>query len=168
MLRTSTLSVSLIALLTAAACAQEDPTATAGTETAAEMQILDASQVTTRDDAKLFAKSEFAQADLNGDGSVDEGEFVAYASVRTSSAAPSAGQSAEGDAAAPVETDSATAEQQFAEISNGDETISETELAEARVKQFDEADADDDETLDSEERTQFASLTAPKAPQNAL
>jgi hypothetical protein len=167
MLRTSTLSVSLIALLTAAACAQEDPATTAGAETAAEVQILDAAQVTTRDDAKLFAKSEFAQADLNSDGSIDEGEFVAYASVRTS-AAPAAvsGEQPAGEQTAPAPTETATAataEQQFAQISNGDETISETELAEVRAEQFDAADSNGDDTLDSQERLQFASLTAPKA-----
>lgn len=172
MIRTSTIGVSVFALLTAAACAQEDPSANAAAETETRTQILDASQVTTREEAKLFAKSEFTQADLNGDGNIDEGEFIAYASVRAPMASTTAPEG-EGDATAPAETAGAgsvasTAEEQFAEISNGGESITETRLAEVRVEQFDQADADGDETLDMEERIQFASLTAPKTSETAL
>lgn len=131
-------------------------------------KILDAKQVGTRDEAKLFAENEFEQADLNRDGSVDKDEFFAYATIRApfkSSKAPESEQPTEETAGVEVP---ATADEQFAEISKDGETISKTQLAELRVAQFDKADADGDETLDSEERMQFAALTAPKAPQNAL
>lgn len=157
MLRLSFIGASF-AVMATAACAQEEPTITANEGA----PIIDAKQVATRDEAKLFAESEFAQADQNADGKVDRDEFIAYATVR----APLPAMTAEADEMAAA--DATTAEDQFAEMSNGDEEISETELVDTRVAQFDEADQNGDETLDENERVQFAELTTPKAPQNAL
>ncbi len=187
MLRIATFGVSAIALMTSVAFAQ-DPTISTATaddavavdnseildtaKTSAEPQILDASQVNTRSDAELFAKSEFKQADLNSDGKVDESEFVAYASVRAPlpSTAPSVALStATGEApVADTTADAGTAEDQFAELSNGGESISETEMVNARVEQFEAADADGDERLDTQERIQFAALTKLKTASDSL
>ncbi len=190
MLRTLILSASAFALAPFAASAQDaDPAADAAaetseaTETTAKTEtvaIIDASQVETREEAKLYAASEFSQADLDKDGTVDKGEFIAYASARAPINDPAlsipdevvksdeaAAETAVGGKAA-AEANAATAEEQFAEISNGDEEISQSELEEKRVAQFDAADEDGDQALDTEERMQFAALTAVKAPQNAL
>ena len=164
MLRSTLISASAIAVLSASACAQETPTTEAQTTT--EASIVDASQVQTRDEAKLFAESEFMQADLNADGKIDKSEFLAYASVHTPINDPALTPTDEmADAGEVAEAPKAeiTADQAFAEISKGDEAISETEMVETRIAQFDEADADKDEKLNESERQQFASLTKPPA-----
>lgn len=175
MLRQSLFGLSTLALMTATACAQEDqnkisgadPAANAHTESAtsakSEAKILDAAQVNTRDEAKLYAESEFKQADINKDGSVDKNEFLAYAVIRAPIEDPmpegvDEPVTVEGDETASTE-EPANAEEQFAEISNGDEKISETEMIESRVAQFDEADTNDDAQLDPEERKQFIKLS---------
>lgn len=182
MLRTLILGASVLALAPLSANAQNTTQpeaemaadATVKTETLA---IIDASQVETKDEAKLYAASEFTQADLNKDGSIDKGEFIAYASVRAPINDPALSipdeviKSDETVAETPVEgetTAATTAEEQFTELSNGDEKISESELVDKRVAQFDEADQNKDEALDTDERVQFAALTAVKAPENAL
>ncbi len=126
MLRLSFIGASL-AVMATAACAQEEPVVTTNEGAA----IIDAKQVATRDEAKLFAETEFVQADQNADGKVDRAKFIAYASVRAP--LPTMTPDAEETAAA----DTTTAEDQFAEMSNGDEEISETELVDTRVDQFD-------------------------------
>lgn len=151
-----------VAVIATAACAQEQPGTAEAPALKEETAIVDASQVATREDAKTYAESEFALADLNMDGKVDRAEFIEYASIR----APAPVLNEEGDVTASNEAQ--TAEEQFAEMSNGDEELSQTELVETRVAQFDEADENDDAALDEEERIQFAMLTTPKAPQNAL
>ncbi|WP_411818258.1 hypothetical protein [Hyphococcus sp. DH-69] len=165
MLRSSLISASAIALLTTAACAQDTPKVEA-TKLDSETKIVDASQVETRDEAKLFAESEFAQADLDGDGQIDKSEFLAYASVHAPVNEPALTNEPRADHAAEIAEAPAqekSAEETFAEISNGDEAISETEMVETRVAQFDEADANDDEKLDEQESQQFASMTKPPA-----
>lgn len=177
MIRTTLISATAIALAAAGSLAQagqdvpQDPAQAAVPTEAKPKEILDASQVMTRDEAKLFAESEFKQADLDRDGAIDKAEFMAYATIRaplkTEGAAGEVAAPAEGDAEAAAEAP-ATAEEQFAEISKDGEEISKTDLAEIRVAQFDAADVNSDERLDTEERMQFAALTAPMAPQNAF
>ncbi|WP_425408648.1 hypothetical protein [Hyphococcus sp.] len=191
MLRKTILSASTIALMTTAACAQENAqqaesqsapaeTVTQNAETSQPMddaahttastniKILDASQVNTKNEAKLYAESEFRQADINQDGSIDRNEFLAYAVIRAPLedpklkgtdqpvTAPEEPVVEENDVAAADEP--ANAEEQFAQISNGDDTISEAEMIDSRVAQFDAADADDDEQLNTDERKKFMKL----------
>jgi hypothetical protein len=175
MLRHSLFGLSTLALMTATACAQEDTTKISGAETKVtpevtdtattvqtETKILDAAQVKTKSEAKLYAESEFRQADINKDGSVDKNEFLAYAVLRAPVNDPLA-ENIDEPVTASDETASmeepANAEEQFAEISNGDEVISEMEMVERRVAQFDEADTNDDEQLDVEESKEFIKLS---------
>lgn len=184
MIRTTLIGASAVALMATGAIAQtgqevpQEPAQAAASAEAKPKEILDATQVMTRDEAKLFAETEFKQADLDRDGTVDKDEFVAYATIRAPlKTDPSAAPASEADNEAPaaVEGDTQavanapeTAEEEFAQISKDGEEITKTDLAEARVAQFDAADVNADETLDTEERMQFAALTAPRAPQNAF
>lgn len=180
MLRSLALGASILAIAPFAASAQEAAAPEAGADAAVKTEtvaIMDASQVATKEEAKLYAASEFDQADLDQDGNIDKDEFIAYASVRAPVNDPALSipdEVVESDDAAAetiVEGDSTaatTAEEQFAELSNGDEQISESELIDKRVAQFDEADDNKDEELDTEERMKFASLTALKSPGSAL
>ncbi len=159
MLRHTLISVSALAILSTTACAQEEATATAELDA----QILDAAQVETKDEAKLFAEAEFKQADINQDGKVDKNEFLAYAVIRAPLPNPDMEgldepSIAESDEVASMEQPE-SAEEQFAEISNGDEVISESEMVESRIAQFDEADTNDDEALDETERDTFIKLS---------
>ncbi len=61
-----------------------------------------------------------------------------------------------------------TTEEQFAELSKGDEELTKEELIESRIAVFDAADANNDETLDDEERAHFAKLVAVAAPADNL
>ncbi|WDI31203.1 hypothetical protein PUV54_14725 [Hyphococcus flavus] len=172
MLRQSILGISTLALMTATACADEgtrassDDTASSSTETAiktsSQSTILDAAQVKTKSEAKLYAESEFKQADINNDGSVDKNEFIAYAAVRAPmnvTATPGElDTKSMSDQKSAMTDEPESAEQQFSEISNGDEKISETEMVESRVAQFEEADANDDQQLDQTEREKFIQL----------
>ena len=165
--------VCAIALATTA-CAQENPLPQSGAgEDGASVRltpaVIDPAQVTTRTDAELYAASEFRQADLDRNGAVDENEFIAYAAVKAPlEDAPSGDMTAldgepEGDAAGP-----ANAEDQFAELSKGDGAITETDMVEARVADFEAADANEDEMLDDAERAQFALLVSLKTAQTSL
>ena len=195
MIRTTLIGASAIALMATGAYAQvelpkqtksemevpeaapQEPAPQTAANVSKTKEILDAAQVMTRDEAKLFAESEFKRADLDRDGTVDKDEFIAYATIRAplKTTEPSAAAESTAEAAAPAGDDAqavaeapATAEEEFAQISKDDEKISQNELAEVRVAQFDAADVNADEALDTEERMQFAALTAPKAPQNAF
>lgn len=182
MLRSLALGASALVIAPFAASAQEAAAPEAGADAAVKTEtvaIMDASQVATKEEAKLYAASEFDQADLDQDGNIDKDEFIAYASVRApvndpALSIPDEVLEADQDAAETVvesesdATAAATAEEQFAELSNGDEQISESELVDKRVAQFDEADDNQDEKLDTDERMKFASLTALKSPGSAL
>jgi len=111
--------------------------------------------VTTKEDSKKLAESEFRLADSNADGAIDAAEFAAYATMTANR------QDAQFENAPPPEA-------AFAAIAKGDKTISGAELAEARGKSFDSADANKDKILDPLEQKKFAALIAVKpaeAPQ---
>jgi len=147
-------------------------------------EIIDVAQVTTRDDARLFAEAEFKQADLDLNGKISKDEFLAYAAAKVTLATNDADEATgatepqtasmgiepEGDAdsiEAAAET-AATPEEQFAELANGDKKITKDELIESRIANFDEADINKDEMLDDEERQQFAALTTIAKPADSL
>ena len=162
MFRTALISASALAVITSTACANEETAVQSAEEGAT---IVDATQVETRDDAKLYAESEFLLADLDQNGKVDKTEFLAYAAMHAPLAdpltEPSDGASIHAEGDADVAAD-ASAEEEFDKISKGDEEITEDHMVETRVAQFDEADVNDDEKLDETERQTFATLT--KAP----
>jgi hypothetical protein len=105
--------------------------------------------VTTKDDAKKLAEVEFKLADANGDGAIDAAEFASYAALTAKK------QGVQSETAPPP--DSA-----FAAIAKGDTNISKEELADARGKSFDAADANKDKILDPLEQSKFAALIAVK------
>ncbi|MBB5519290.1 hypothetical protein [Amphiplicatus metriothermophilus] len=148
----------------AAAAAQAGEKQKVDKQAAAETAIK-AEMVTTPDDAKAYAKAEFAKADANGDKKVEKAEFLAFAEAAhaaaqalndTAEAAPAAEATviAEGDT---VET----AEQQFVGLSKGDGVLAIEELIEARLADFAQADADQNGALDGEEKEAFAALVKP-------
>lgn len=174
-------ALSIAALAAGAAYAQDpaEPAADAAQAEAAqaEEQTLDATQVTTKDDAKEYGQMEFQLADANGDSKVNQEEFIAYAMAQimaeadaenaTLAAAEASAQSegAAETAEASVETPAAgtqaseiSPEKIFAEISGGKETVTRKAMIEARLANFDEADANHDATLDESEKARFANL----------
>lgn len=174
MYRMTLIGASIAALAAAGASAQETAAETpqykAPTETAAETaKVLSPAQVSTEEDARLYAQAEFQQADVNQDMVIDKGEFIAYAEARTPAITPvdktmakpkAADKGAKMKGAEPMQEAAATAEAQYAELAKGD-TISQTELIEKRVEQFAEADADKNDKLDTREREKFAALVQP-------
>lgn len=111
-------------------------------------------EVTTRADSQTLAEIEFAIADANADGFIDESEFAAYAKMAT-----------EENAAKGFKPERATPlEKAFSSLAKGDKKISKPELTEARGKSFDAADANRDTMLDALEQQKFASLVAVKPP----
>ena len=174
MFRTILAGVSAFAIATSIAHAGKDKNAQAAEEAetlAQPAKILDAAHVTTIADAKAFAEAEFAQVDLDTDGSISKEEFLAYAAAKvapveetaevTAPVQASAEVEAEGDAEAVAEI---TADAQFVELAKGDEALTKEELLEARLAGFKTADVNADETLDDAERLVFAALTAIVAP----
>lgn len=111
-------------------------------------------EVSSRADSEKLATAEFAAADVNKDGSIDETEFAALAAYSE--------QTNPGiDPAKATPSDKA-----FAAIAKGDGAISKKELIDARGKSFDAADANRDKALDALERQKFATLVAVR-PANA-
>jgi len=177
MIRTILTSASALALVAGAAIAQDmeeslqiETPQTVGVDFVTEAPTLDAKSVTTKDDARLFAVAEFNLVDINADGKIDQEEFVAYATASAKGAeadtanevvAEAAEIEGEGDVAAIAEATTAP-EEIFAEISEGEETIDQVKMVEARIADFDEADANNDETLDASEKEQFAALVTGK------
>ena len=195
-------ALSIAALAAGAAYAQDpaEPAVDAAQAEAAqaEEQTLDATQVTTKDDAKEYGQMEFQLADADGDSKVNQEEFIAYAMAQImaeadaenatlAAAEPAEETAAAGEAGsaeavaaaeasaqsegaaetaeASVETPAAgteapefSPEKLFAEISGGKETITKKAMIKARLANFDEADANDDATLDESEKAQFAAL----------
>lgn len=120
------------------------------TEPAPAERAMTPLDVATRADSQKLAATEFAVADTNKDGTIDETEFAAFAAYS-------------GQANAGVEPAKATpAEKAFVVMAKGDGKISKEELADARGKSFDVADANRDKTLDKLEQRKFASLIAVK------
>ncbi|GAB4519191.1 MAG: hypothetical protein Kow00133_04800 [Amphiplicatus sp.] len=150
----------------AAAAAHAGEKQKADKQAAAETEtVIKAEMVTTSDDAKAYAKAEFAKADANGDKKVEKAEFLAFAQAahaaaqalnETAEAAPAVETAviAEGDT---VET----AEQQFIGLSKDDGALTLEELIAARLADFAQADADKDGALNDEEKTAFVALVKP-------
>ena len=163
MLRLFMAGASAIALASTAALA--DPAQTTEAAQTTDAQIPDAPQymgapaaekaitpleVTTRADSEKLAATEFAAADANKDGTIDETEFSALAAYSEQTTAG-------------VDPAKATpAEKAFVAIAKGDRKISKQELVDARGKSFDAADANRDKMLDALEQQKFAALVAVK------
>lgn len=151
----------------------------------AAQNALDPNRVTTRDDARDFARKEFLLADVNNDGKLSKPEFTAFAASRmklintvTAPGSPSLEPKARSEmgpnAQAPEaetlqvydpaeraeasESQAVSPDAVFAELSGGKQTVSRQELIDARVEIFDKADADGDGALDAQENRQFAEL----------
>lgn len=109
--------------------------------------VIAPTDVTTREDAKLLAEREFKLADSNADGAIDEAEFAAFAATasKTSGVAPEKAQPA--DAV-------------FEALAKQDKKITKPELADARDRSFEAADANRDKRLDALEQQKFAALIA--------
>ncbi|GEM_PF-5561056 len=168
MIKSVITGISTLIIATAAACAQEETSSLHDVDAIAptDVQAADAAKVTTRDDAMRFAESEFSEADLNDNGALDREEFLAYQAAKNPADAQSINNSTVGEAErAALET---AAEEKFAAISNGDELVSKSELIEARIADFDEADANDDDKLDTVERQKFAQLVIPQSSETQV
>ncbi len=156
MLRLVMAGASAVALASTAALAdpaeqagQAEQTTTEATATAAAITPI---EVATRADSEKLAEAEFATADANKDGALDKAEFTAFL---MSSAQASVGANIDPSQAALIE-------KAFIAIAKKDSKISKPELAAARAKNFDEADANRDQTLDALEQRKFAALVAVK------
>lgn len=102
--------------------------------------------VRSREDAAALGEAEFALADADANGFLNEGEF-AWLEARL--------RKPEGATApAPV----AAGVSNFPAIAGEDGEVSKDELAAARVASFDAADADLDRTLSDRERQVFTAL----------
>ncbi len=109
--------------------------------------------VKTREDAAKLGETEFALADADADGSLNEAEFVKLEAM-TMKPETAIGSTPVGPQPS-----------MFAAVAGEDAKVSKEELAAARVASFDAADADLNRTLSESERQVFASLIAPpKAP----
>jgi hypothetical protein len=111
-------------------------------------------KVTTRDDAKKLAETEFLTADVNVDGGVDKSEFAAF----STEAAKAAGDKPAGD----LVVSAPSVDEAFMSIAMGDAKITKQEMIDARAKSFDAADGNKDKTLDGAEQSKFAALTMVK------
>lgn len=159
MLKLLLAGASAVALASTAAladpAAQAEPAGPAGdapqymTEPAATEAAITPLEVTTRDDSQKLATVEFAVADANKDSVIDQAEFTAYAAM-----------AAQANAVEPSKA--APADKAFAAIAKADKKISKQELAEARAKSFDAADANRDKLLDALEQQKFAALVIVK------
>lgn len=95
-----------------------------------------------------------------GAGDADSAESAvaaAEASAQTDGATETAEATAE-TAAPGAQAPEVSPEKIFAEISGGKETITKKAMIKARLANFDEADANDDATLDESEKAQFVNL----------
>ncbi|MGD9801662.1 MAG: hypothetical protein AB7F91_11800 [Parvularculaceae bacterium] len=152
-------TVASSALVLTAAAANPPEATTSATAPTPKYQPVEAETpitpvaVTTKEDAAKLADWQFAVADVNADGSIDEEEFAAFV-------AASAEESA-GLPGAPDEK-SEPASKAFEMIAKSDKKITKAELVDARSKSFDKADADGDKALDALEQQRFAALIAAK------
>lgn len=154
MLRLLMAGASAVALASTAALADPAEQADEAEQTAKEATAAAATitpiEVATRADSAKLAEAEFATADADKDGALDKAEFTAFI---MSSVQASPGANIDPSQAALIE-------KAFIAIAKKDSKISKPELAAARAKNFDEADANHDQTLDALEQQKFASLVA--------
>lgn len=156
MLRLFMAGASAVALASTAALA--DPAEQAGqteqpaTEATATAAAITPIEVTTRADSEKLAEAEFTVADADKDGALDQAEFTALVTTLVQTGA---------DAKADP-SHAALIENAFMAIAKKDSKISKSELTAARAKNFDEADANRDQTLDALEQQKFAALVAVK------
>ncbi|MEQ8934785.1 MAG: hypothetical protein RIE56_03210 [Amphiplicatus sp.] len=171
------MTASAAALASAAFAQSIDETAATPQYTPETMPVehtaFDALSVTTKEEAKAFAKAEFAMIDINADAKIEKSEFIAAAeaahakaetamnettqatndmstTVTAEATVDAEGQIAEGD------TDVETAEQQFIGLAQDENTVSEKQLIDARVADFEAADVNGDGKLEGVEQDSFA------------
>lgn len=112
-----------------------------------------------RDDLERIATADFNAADLNGDEQVTEDEFVTAMtrrSVPLNDPASSPDLTEDGARVAADEQAEMQLRNRFAAISNDGEAFTEDELSAAFEEDFDGADANGDDVLDSTEVEAFA------------
>lgn len=123
-----------------------------------DAQSAELENISTKGDAEAFAKSAFKSADANADAKVEREEFARYVKSKTSSEEGAQTPSSSGDAARAAGAAQAKADAAFEDISAGDGSISEEEMVNSVVDDFETADANADDELDDAERRQFAAL----------
>lgn len=171
-------AASAAALICGAALAEE--AAQPAVDAAQAETALDAAKVTTKDDARAYGEAEFKLADADADGEVSQEEFIAYATAQMLAANEAQGEDIEVASLAtdaegaemteteapameeageePADASAPTPQDLFAALADGEKTLNEKSIVKARLASFDEADANDDETLDENEKAAFAAL----------
>lgn len=122
--------------------------------------------VRVRTDAEQAAVAAFQMADANGDGVLDQEEYLTIAMAAESGLAEAAPALEQGevDIGAPeqqiraAEADASAVEAAFAEIAGETGEATKDDLRAAFLARFEQADADGDGQLDEEERLTFAAL----------
>lgn len=123
--------------------------------------------VRVRSDAEQAAVAAFRLADANGDGVLDQDEYLTIALAAESGFAEAAPayEQGEGDIGAPepyqtrtAEADPAAVEAAFAEVAGETGEATKDDLRAAFLARFEQADADGDGQLDEQERIAFAAL----------
>ena len=117
-------------------------------------------------DAEQAAVAAFQMADANGDGVLDQEEYLTIAMAAESGLAEAAPALEQGevDIGAPeqqiraAEADASAVEAAFAEIAGETGEATKDDLRAAFLARFEQADADGDGQLDEEERLTFAAL----------
>ncbi|NWG93217.1 MAG: hypothetical protein HXY21_12045 [Parvularculaceae bacterium] len=160
MLKSFMFGASAIGLVSTAALAEQtlaekSPAAQATAQTSGDAATPSAIAVTTRDDARTLAETQFLAADVNVDGGVDKSEFAAF----SADAAKTAGNKPAGELA----VSAPSVDEAFMSIAKGDAKITRQEMIDARMKSFDAADGNKDKALDGAEQAKFAALTMVKA-----
>lgn len=142
---------------------------------AVETPVLEAAEVSTRDEARAYAEQEFELADLNRDGKVTQPEYVSFVRGQLAARAKAATSDRREEQVELSEDKThfvATAEPPsdraaltgavpaalFQALSGGEETINKKILVKARLANFKQADANRDKTLDEAERQKFGDL----------
>lgn len=189
------LTASAFALIASAALAQDDaqskPAEAADamgmtSDTPKMMMVepvkLDFNALSTQEDVRKFGEKEFALADANKDGKLDQAEFTTYATtyfapdshamsgdhdmsdssmaMDDSSMADSAMAEGDMDAEAKAETPEAL----FAALSDGKDAITEKQFVKARLDTFKKVDANKDNKLDDSEKEAFTAIITGHQP----
>lgn len=125
----------------------------------------DITSVITKDDIKNFGAADFRAADANGDGKVDQAEFVAYAAANPPPAGAVAQEDyAQGDKIAEdAASDTVSPEKAFASMSGGKKTVTLKQYLSGLLNDFERADVNMDNKLDENENRAFALLVRGKS-----
>jgi hypothetical protein len=121
--------------------------------------VLVITEIRSKSDAERVASGAFSKADADGNGELSRTEYATMAqNIASAQSTGSASSGMSGSAGSSSSFDQTAADSAFQEAAGGEDVMTMDQFEQAMIKRFDEADADKNDQLNSQEQQTFATL----------